>query len=240
MIRANALLTAALIALLPGSAIAQEQNRGTFDVFFGGIRIGLLAFSGVESGGSYAVAGELRSAGFLNWFSDLRIDARARGRRSGAGYAPSRFEVETRDGDEGYRMVIDYRGGVPQRPVVTPPRAPRPTDANPARLGGTIDILTAVYATLRDTPGDQICDLDEVFFDGRRSGRITLGSPRRDGEAILCEGAFTRIAGFTRRQMAEQTRFPFTMTYRPDGNGGFRVARVVAPASAGRAVMVRR
>ena len=240
MIRAKALLAAALIALLPGSAIAEGQNRGTFDVFFGGVRIGLMAFSGVESGSSYSVAAELRSAGLFNWFSDLRIDANTRGSRNLTGYAPRRMEVDARDGDESYRMIIDYRGGVPQQPVVTPPRTPRPTDVDPATQGGTIDILTAIYATLRDTPENRTCRLNEVFFDGRRSGRIRLGSPRRDGEAILCEGAFTRLAGFTRRQMAEQSEFPFTLTYRPDGNGGFRVDRVVVPVSAGRAVMVRR
>ena len=240
MIRARALLAAALIALLPGAAIAQDQNRGTFDVFFGGLRIGLLAFSGVESASSYSVVGEVRSAGLVNWFSDLRFEATARGSRNLTGYTPRRFEVDAREGDKSYRTVIDYRGGVPQQPVTTPPRTPRPTDVNPATQGGTLDMATALYLTLRDTPANRACALDERFFDGARTGRITLENPRRDGDAILCDGAFDRIAGYTQRQMSEQSSFPFTMTYRPDGNGGYQVDRVVVRSSFGRAVMARR
>ena len=240
MIRFRPLLAALFIALLPGTALAQEQNRGTFDVFFGGVRIGLLAFSGVENASSYSVVGELRSAGLVNWFSDLRFDTKTRGTRNLTGYTPSRFEVDARDGDRNYRTVIDYRGGVPQQPVTTPPRRARPTDVNPATQGGTLDMATALYLTLRDTPSDGACALDERFFDGARSGRITLRSPRRDGDAILCDGAFTRIAGYSERQMSEQSSFPFTMTYRPDGNGGYRVDRVVVRSNFGRAVMARR
>ena len=72
--RLTAVLTAALLALPAGPVAAQANQTGAFNVSFGGVRIGTLAFSGIERDGQYAVSGELQTAGLVNWFAQLRFD----------------------------------------------------------------------------------------------------------------------------------------------------------------------
>ncbi len=82
-------------------------------------------------------------------------------------------------------------------------------------MGGTVDPLTALYATLRDVDAGQECKIKLPMFDGRHSSQIVLGKPTVKGNADPCTGEYRRLAGFSDKEMAEKQRFAFTLTYAP-------------------------
>ncbi|MEZ5911568.1 MAG: DUF3108 domain-containing protein [Paracoccaceae bacterium] len=236
--RAALVLIAALA--LPVKALADQTDKATFSLEIKGLSAGRLTFSGKEQGGSYAVAGRLESAGLVSLIRKIRYDARAHGRVSGTVYTPSRYEEDADTGKRQSQSVMEYRGGVPQVKVYNPPRDPRPGDVDPASQGGTVDPLTALYATLRDVPRDQACNLTLTLFDGRRRSQLVLAPAEAAGDAITCAGEYRRLAGFSEKDMAEKSRFPFRLIYEDAGNGTVRVSEVTMDSLYGKARLKRR
>ena len=117
-----------------------------------------------------------------------------------------------------------YKAGVPQVKSYNPPRPPRAEDISPATQGGTVDPLTALFAVLRTVPEAEACMAKLVMFDGRRRSQVVLTAPQRTDDGITCRGEYRRLEGFSPEDMAEKSRFPFTLTYRAagDGNGAGR------------------
>ena len=118
-------------------------------------------------------------------------------------------------------------------------RGKRPYDVDPATQVGTVDPLTAMFATLRDVAPGRECGRSLKMFDGRRSSELRLGAPQTDGENVVCAGEYRRIGGFPPDDMAERTRFPFTLTYAPAGDR-MQVVEVAMDTLYGKARLVRR
>lgn len=226
---------AALCGLvLTGAAWADGRTDAVFGVTIRGISAGTLSVKGAEQAGRYETTGILKSGGLLGLVASVKYTAKASGAVRGAAFRPSRYDEDADTGKRKSRTTMTYSGGVPK--VV----AGSTGDLSPASQGGTVDPQTAIYAAFRDVDADQVCKLNVQMFDGKRRSQVRLRSPRPDGDRILCNGEYRRLAGFSDSDMAEKSRFPFNLYYSKTADGRFRVERVVTETLYGTAVMTRR
>lgn len=236
------ILVAVTLVLGLSGAVAPAQaqaDQGSFDLVLKGLKAGNLTFSGQQDGKSYAVSGSLKSTGLAAMIRKVRYDAATSGRVSKGRYTPATYNEKADTGKRQSESVMAYRKGVPQVKSYSPPREPFPTDVDPATMGGTVDPLTALYATLRDVDKGAECKVSLAMFDGRRHSQIKTSSPKADGEFVVCAGEYRRLAGFSEKEMAEKQRFAFTLTYAPTPEGRMRVIEVAMDTLYGKASLKR-
>ncbi len=234
---AASLATANLATAIP--AAAEGVSSGTFDLEIKGFRAGVLQFNGTSNGTSYSVAGRLESTGIAAMVRKIRFDAKASGRFSTGRWSPSRYEEQADTGKRQSQSRMEYHGGVPTE-MIKESREGRPNYVDPATQSGTVDPLTALYATLRDVAPADACNLKLVMFDGARRSQITLAAAEQTGDSLTCAGEYRRLAGFSDQEMAEKQRFPFRLTYGPGEAGIVRVVEVTMDSLYGRASLTRR
>lgn len=232
------LLAAALACAVP--AALHAQTSATYDLTLRGLRAATLSFNGQEADGRYAAAAALRSAGLLKMIKSLGFDASSEGVLQSGRFRPSRYAEKVDTGSRKSSAELGWRGGVPEVRHVDPPREPRARDVDPATQGGTIDPMTAIFAGLRDQPRAGMCTLDATLFDGRRQSRVALSRPVAEGKNVTCTGIYQRIAGFSDREMAEKTDFPFQITYAPGPDGLMQARQVRMETLYGPALLTRR
>lgn len=221
---------AAVLAAATALPAAAQQERAVFDVSVAGITAGTLTLVGTERGGTYEVQGAGRSRGVVAALTTVSVDAAANGRVDGNRYRPSGYTEVVQDRDGTSRKRIRYNGGGVPQVTEDPPEDDRePYHADPGGQGGTLDPLTIVWALFRDRPRDLVCSLDAATYDGRERSRVRLGGAREEGDRILCAGIYTREAGYSDKEMAEQRRWDFSMTYRPAGGDVWAVEEVTVP-----------
>lgn len=225
-----------------GSAAAPADRRDehVWTVSLLGLHAGTVRLSGEERGGRYSVALDMRSEGAGATVRRVRFLATSEGRVNNGRYAPARYEENADTGRRQSRSVMEYSGGVPRITFYEASADHRPDRLDPATQGGTLDPATSLYAILRDQPRAAACTAAVVTFDGRRRSQTRLADPQPDGERIVCRGEYRRLDGFSPEDMAERTRFPFTLIYEPGPGGLMRVAEVRLRTLYGAAVMKRR
>ena len=228
------------LVLAAGSAGADQKDGAVFDLTLKGIHAGTLSISGAIEGRSYAASGVLESGGLVALVRKVRYDARVYGTVSGDRFTPSRYEEDADTGKRQSQSVMDYKAGVPQVKVYNPPKSPRPDDVDPATQGGTVDPLTALYATLRDVPKAEACNRKLALFDGRRRSQVVLSAPKPANGGLVCTGEYRRLEGFSEKEMAEKSRFPFTMTLAPIGDDRMRVTEISMDTIYGKGRLKRR
>lgn len=241
----NALrLTAFVLGLgLTGPAMPQAariEDQAIFDINLRGLTAATLVFSGVEQNGRYAVNGELKSAGIVSWVRKISYIATARGLVAGQTYTPTSYRETADTGKRQSQSQITYSRGVPIEINYEPAREPRPDAVDPASMGGTVDPLTSLYATLRDVAAGDECKTNVRMFDGRRASQLVLSRPVKDGKAVVCTGEYRRLGGFSEKDMAEKSRFAFTLTYSPTKSGRMQVTGIALDTLYGKATMKRR
>lgn len=233
-------LAALLLAIGSTPAAADQQDSAIFDLHLRGLRAGTLSVSGAIEGASYAASGKLQSSGILAAIKKIRYDAKVSGSVSGSRYTPRTYQETADTGRRQSESLMEYRAGVPQLKVYNPPRKPEDQDIDPATQGGTVDPMTAAYATLRDVPEAEACQLSLTLFDGKRRSQVQLSNPVMQGDRITCAGEYRRLEGFSEKDMAEKSRFPFRLIYNPAQNGVLRVGEVQMDTLYGKGVLKRR
>ncbi|MDN5786126.1 DUF3108 domain-containing protein [Pseudorhodobacter sp.] len=234
-------LALALATALPAPASAQRvEEQASFDFVIKGISAATLSFSGVQDGNRYAVSGVVKSAGLAALFRKISYTAEARGAVSGSKYTPASYTETSDNGKRKSQSKMSYSRGVPSAVQYTPPREGRDKDVNPASQGGTVDTLTALYAILRDVDAGQECKVSLKMYDGRYVSTIAVSNPKKKGDGVICSGQYRRVDGFKPEEMAERTKFPFTVRYVPLGDGRMQVTEVVMQSIYGNAALKRR
>ena len=231
-----------ILALMLGlhSAQAEQTDSAVFDLTLKGIHAGTLSVSGAINGGRYAASGVLKSGGLVALVKKVRYDARSQGSFADGRFIPSRYEEDADTGSRQSQSVMEYSAGVPQVKKYNPPRKKKDRGVDPATQGGTVDPLTALYAAFRDVPEDQACDLVVYMFDGKRRSQLVLGEPVKNGKGVSCPGEYRRLKGFSKKEMKEKSRFPFTMHLEPAGDGMLRVVEVSMDTLYGKGSLKRR
>jgi len=233
---------AVFLALMIFAAPAtRAEDAAVFDFSIQGLRIGTLSFSGQATDGRYAVSGRLESSGLVGMVRKIRYDGQADGSLRNGRFTPGRYSERADTGKRQSEAVMEYRRGVPQVKVYNPPRPPgSDSGLDPATQGGTVDPLTAMFATLRDVPQGQECNRFLTLFDGKRRSQLRLDAPTPVEGGITCAGEYRRLAGFSDSDMAEKTRFPFTLRLVPGDEGLLQVAEVTMESIYGNARLKRR
>lgn len=231
-------VAAVMVALTCLPARAEEA---AFDFVLKGITAGSLTWTGSgEPGGAYQVKGRLKTSGLAALLKRVRYDAAASGSMTAKGtYVAARYSEDADTGKRQSQSAITWTKGVPKVTEASE-RAPKPWDIDPASQKGTVDPLTAMFATLREVEPGQECKVNVNMFDGRRASKLLLGSPKTSEGKVICAGEYRRVAGFSPDDMAEKTRFPFSLTYEPAANGKMRVVEVSMDTLYGKARLVRR
>lgn len=227
-----------LAAALP--AHAETRENATFDIYIGGLKFGEIAFSAAENGSNYATASRVAASGLIGALTRARYDARSRGTSRGNRYTPSRYEVDSRRGSRETESYIDYRGGVPSAKVQTPPQNVRDTDLDPSTQGGTVDPSTAIWLALRDRPKSEACNVELNMYDGRYRAGISLKNPKADGDNLVCSGVYSRLGGYSAKELEDGRDFPFSATLVPTDTGEMRIEQITMESLYGTARVVRR
>ncbi|MGP3699144.1 DUF3108 domain-containing protein [Rhodobacter sp. NSM] len=230
---------AALMLALAAPATAQT-DEAVFDLVLRGLRAGTLSFEGTEHDGRYSVRGRLQSGGLLGLVRTMRYDARSSGRMVRDRPQSIAYSESADTGRRQSEVILSWERGQPRVERYSPARKPRSYDIDPAAQQGTVDPLTALYAALRDVEPGEECRLSLDIFDGRRRTRVMLGQPKPVEGGVACAGEFRRVAGYSQEDMAEKSRFPFSLVYRPTSEGRMRVVEVATDTIYGRATLRRR
>lgn len=235
---------------LPVQSLAQQagaqqaggqQEGGQFDLVLTGITAAKLDFSASQQGDSYVVTAGFASTGLLAMLRRVRFEARAEGVIRDGLPRPARYEARAEAGKRSGETVMDYVDGLPQLRVDNPPREAADWQIAASTQGGTVDPISALYIALRDVVPGAECSLSFRMFDGRRATELTIGPSRPEaGGGVTCAGEYRRIAGYPPEDMAERTRFPFTLIYLPTESGQLRVVEVTMDSLLGKARLVRR
>ncbi len=229
-----------LTLLLAAAALPARAEQLEFSISIRGLSAARLSVNGTADGGHYLASGVMKSSGLLGFLKKIRYDASVAGRLVSGRYTPEKYTEVADTGKRHSEAVMGYKAGVPQVKTYNPPRPPRPGDIDPATQGGTVDPLTALFAVLRTVPAAEACKLKLTLFDGRRRSQLVLSTPEAADDGIVCRGEYRRLQGFSAEEMAEKSRFPFTLIYRPAGDGLVRVEEVSMDTLYGKGRMIRR
>ncbi len=224
----------ALALALAAPAAAEEI---VFDITLAGLRVATLVLDGTVTGDRYRVTGTIRTTG-VGAIRRVLWQAQAEGRVQGGSLRTLRYAEQVEIGPRRSATTVDWSGGVPVVTVTGEPREAG-TPADPAGQAEAVDPLTAMFAGMRDVPQAGACRLSLQVFDGQRATRARLSGPVA-AEGVTCTGLYTRLAGFADREMADRTRFPFTATFVPAGDGTLRLMELRTPTVVGSAVLERR
>lgn len=233
-------LLASVLALFALVLPAAAEDSAIYDLSIRGFHVGTVSYSGEIRDGRYSVTGRLQSGGLIDWVKHIRYDGSSSGRVKGDRFTPQRYVEAADTGKRQSEAVMEYRNGVPQVKVYNPPRPPGGGGLDPAQQGGTVDPLTAMFAALRTVPQEDACDLTLQLFDGKRRSLVTIGPPTTTPDGTTCAGEYRRVAGFSDSDMAEKTRFPFTLVLEPAGQGKVQVAEITMDTLYGKGRMKRR
>ncbi|MFN3144254.1 MAG: DUF3108 domain-containing protein [Paracoccaceae bacterium] len=179
-----------------------------------------MVFKGITTDTQYSVAGRLQSTGLLRLVADLRYDAvsvvnpgepscRCGARSADTGQRQSDAEMEYRRG--GRQVKCLFAAGSP---------SPRPA---PNEMDSDAYPAAAVFFLLRDAPEAEACRGAVPVFDGQRRSSLTVDNPRRQGDRLICDGEYRRVAACSRPP--GEKRSSFTVTYRENGDGLMQVGR---------------
>lgn len=232
-------VTFGALAALPVQA-QQTRQEASFNLVVRGLSLGTLTFSGVEDARSYAISGSIGTSGLAGLLKKMRYDANVRGSVRNGRYTPTRYEQKGGSSRVSEEVVV-WSGGLPRIERQNPPKAARAGAPDPAQQRGTVDTLTTLFVTLRDTPRKDACNANYVMYDGSYRMRLRLSSLREDGKGgATCNGEYIRLEGFSPEEMAEATTFPFTLHYEALGADHLRVREVSMQTLWGRGRLVRK
>ncbi len=208
-----------------------------FDLTLAGLPLGTVTLDAEQSGAEYAAVSRITPNGVVNLVAGYAFDGRATGRIDAEGrISPLTFEADSTSPRASRRTEIEWRDGAPVRVSVEPPRQ---YAADPARVAGALDPVSAGFALLRDNAPSEICDTTIDVFDGSRRSRLSLGKPVAAGAGVTCTGLYARLEGEA-HSLSSQTEYPFTLTFTPTAAGQVQLQRIETRTRFGLAVVDRR
>ncbi|MBZ8117115.1 DUF3108 domain-containing protein [Roseovarius sp. LXJ103] len=232
------ILIAALLGLMAfaPNARAEGDTAAVFDVRLLGLKMGRMTLAGRIADGAYVVRSEFATTG-VGSIARVSFDLAARGGLAQRLFRPISYSERIDTGRRQSSAELRYSGGVPR--VVGGTLAAKENLLDPSTQGGTLDPLSALFAALHDRADVALCDVDVVLFDGARRSRLAMTNRSQDGTTVTCSGAYTRLDGFSARELERQTVYPFSVTFAPNGTR-MQAQRVTVRSSYGTAELLRR
>lgn len=202
----------ALCLLWPAAAAAEEAR---YSITISGLTAGTFTLAARSNASSYAVTSQAASAGLAGLVRSFTITSKVSGRITQGALRPQSYVSQSDGARAGRGAELEFQDGTPRVISLATDRNPDAPPVDPASLTGVVDPLTGLYAVLRDTNPDRVCQLDLTMFDGHRVSRVTLGDAQPTKDGTLCSGSYTRVAGYPAADLAERRRFDFTVLYSP-------------------------
>ncbi|GGA13587.1 DUF3108 domain-containing protein [Neptunicoccus cionae] len=210
------LLTTLALLNSTGFTYAGDIDQ-TFGFYVAGLKAGTIRLIGTEPAlgedGPYTLHGTLTPTSIMRRFHDVGYDGRVDGAVSDGQFVPQNYEGQSRSESRQTDVQLTYKDSRPQVVRYAPERGSHPYDIDPAAQNDAVDPLTAAHMLLRDQRGADLCDRTLDLFDGRRLSRLEVDAPIHNGAKAICEGRYTRVAGFSPEDMQEQVNFPITLVY---------------------------
>lgn len=214
-ILAAVLITSLGVGVPVRPAVAEDAD---FTITVSGLTAGTFRLRAVRDGAGYAVSSRAASAGLAGLVRSFTLTSSVTGVETDGQLRPQRYSAQSDGARAGRAAELAFVNGRPT--VLSSAREPDPEapPVDPASLTGVVDPLTGLYAVLRDTPADQACQVDLTMFDGHRVNRVTLSGARATDAGVLCDGVYTRLAGYPPKELAERATFEFTLLYAVQGD----------------------
>jgi hypothetical protein len=229
------LFVSVLVFLCPPLA-AQETTAILFDVHLIGAKIGEISIAGRQSNGQYAARSRFKTTGVVSALKRMHGDVSVNGRVAANWHTPGQYSEVIDDGRRSTNVTVRFGGGVPK--LVSGDPDSRAAPADPGRLDGALDPLTALFLILKDQPSSGLCTFRRDIYDGHRHARLSLGNRKPGAESVACSGEYRRIAGYSASDKKEG-RVPFRVLYKATA-GIMRATRVDIQTKYGKAVLLRR
>lgn len=213
---------ACLIFVFLAAPLHADTVQHRFDLQFRGLTVAHLTLAentAYRADGLYAIAGRAESTGLAALLREFRFDMQSSGAwdGTGTGFRPQSYVDDVQTGRRISSVDMRWQSGAPSV-LSRSPDTSEPWDIDPAQQTGTVDPLTALFALARSREEPELCDWSLELFDGRRRSRVSLQPTQPNGDTIDCVGVYTRVAGFSPDNMAEQTDFPFTAQFQRSGD----------------------
>ncbi len=228
-----------LLAIAGSASFAHANDeQSVFDLRALGVKVGEMTVGANVTASQYAVTARLATTGLVGTIRQVRFVVESKGRRSGSKFLPASYVERMETGRKQSRARLTFSGGV-ARAEGSQIGKKRKNAVTDEQQRGAVDPLTAIFMVLRDQKPEELCNMRQKIFDGERLTEITLTKRASSGENVLCSGAFTRIAGYSRDDLRKGSRFPVTVTYEPAGSA-MRAVLVEAQTVYGAATVVRK
>lgn len=224
MSKAKRLAKAALAGILLAMPAVAQAESATYDIYFKGLKAAELTYSRSDAEGYYAVNGGVRAAGVLGKLVKFRFGGDVTGRYGGdLGLMPKDYAARNINKSNESKVTIQFVNGSPVSVTREPERKKRPHDIDPAGISDVIDPISATVLLLSDRQPGRGCAVSLDIFDGVHQSRIEVSEGKIEDGKMNCRGEYVRVAGYPPDEMAEGTRFPFTLNLRENESGGLTV-----------------
>lgn len=222
-----------LVSLKPAFAGMGQQK---FGIYITGLKIGELTYAINSKGLNYAVRGIIEATGLVGAITKFHFDATAFGKMYKGRHHTQKYTETSNNGNRVNTKKIVYKNGVPNLTYSEPLED---YWVRPSQQKGTVDPMTAIMVLLADQPKNTSCRLAMDIYDGARRFSIKLTKKIVSDYELICEGTYTKIAGYSKKQWAKGNGFPFEIQYTLKDNS-HKVQRLVMSTSRGRTSFIRR
>lgn len=214
MVRIPNALIAALAATLftVGSATAEAPvYRGEYSLSFLGFTVARINFNSRIDNDSYAIKGDVASAGLGRLFDDTRGTLSASGRFSDKATRPDMFRADYVSGKKPTTVDIRFSQGNVTKVTNIPPLKKRGKDWVPLRAGDLKAAADPIAATLIRAPSlNDVCGRRARLFDGELRADLTLTQVSTgkasvggvESDAVTCRMRFEPVAGYRKGRRA--------------------------------------
>ncbi|MAI59242.1 MAG: hypothetical protein CML56_09775 [Rhodobacteraceae bacterium] len=211
-------------------------SKNQFNIYVSGLKVGELDYTVNQTGSRYSIKAIMKSTGVVSIFAKYLFDGRAVGSLKNGRYFPQQYSENSDTGKRKSNKEMTYEKGMPQ---IIKGEKRKSYWLAPASQNDTVDPMTAIHALLSDQSSKTPCKQNMVVYDGARRFSIKLLSSTINNQNMSCKGIFTRIGGYSKKEWAQGTQFPFELKYVALGNI-FRLERFIMTTLRGRASFVRR
>jgi hypothetical protein len=178
-----ALTGALILTAVTRPAMADDIVEMAFEGFgAAGLRIMTTHTVIEETPASYAIEGDLTTAGIGSLFSNVANRSIARGYQTADTPHPESFDSETRRNGAIVHNQVAYQNNGTPTGSSTPAPAEAVTPVDPGELRGTVDNLTAYLLLERRIASGGNCSLQVPVFDGRHRYNLRFSDA---GSAVL-------------------------------------------------------
>jgi len=212
-----------------------EVSQHKYNVYVSGLKVGELDYAVNTKGSAYSIRALMRSTGIVGAFKKYRYEGLSMGRTNNGRFFPQKYAENSDTGNRKSNKEMVYKNGIPR---LTQSEDRKDHWLDPKTQKNTADPLSAIYGLLSDQPLEKPCTQNITVYDGARRYSIKLVSSQIDGTEMSCQGIFTRLGGYSEKELSQGIEFPFELQFSKQDNV-FRIDRFVMSTLLGRASFVR-